>query len=223
MTHRMQSRLQRRTRELIEAVLAAIALVLALPVLLFAAVCLVAESGLPVLFRQTRLGRNGRPFTLFKLRSMRAGTSGLLVTAEGDPRITRVGALLRKYKLDELPQLWNVLTGEMQLIGARPEVPSMVNRGDPLWRAVLSEKPGLTDVSTLLYRSEQELLAGSADPDRAYREDILPRKLALSAAYMRRRSVATDLRLLALTARYSLLPSGFDSKRILKLLAGGER
>lgn len=216
------SRLRRRARELTEALLAAAALVAALPVLAVAAACLAIESGFPVLFRQVRLGRGGKPFTLLKLRSMRAGAKGPDITAGEDPRITRVGAFLRKYKIDELPQLWNVLKGDMQLIGARPEVPSMVDHGDPLWQAVLSEKPGLSDVATLVYRSEQELLAQFTDPDRAYREEILPQKLRLSAAYMSRRSLAADCRLLMLTVRYSLLPSNFDQARILKLLAGAQ-
>ncbi len=139
-----------------------------------------------------------------------------------DGRITRVGRILRRTSIDELPQLWNVLKGDMQLIGARPEVPSMVDNGDPLWQAVLSEKPGLSDVATLVFRSEQELLAQFTDPDRAYREEILPQKLRLSAAYMSRRSLAADCRLLMLTVRYSLLPSNFDQARILKLLAGAQ-
>jgi len=214
------SRRMRRARELAESLLAAAALAAVLPILAVAAACLAIESGFPVLFRQVRVGRGGKPFTLLKLRSMRAGAAGPEITAGEDPRITRVGAFLRKYKIDELPQLWNVLKGDMQFIGARPEVPSMVDASDPLWQAVLSEKPGLSDVATLIYRSEQEVLAQFADPDRAYREEILPRKLRLSAAYMSRRTLAADCRLVMLTIRYSLLPSGLDPTRTPKLIAG---
>jgi lipopolysaccharide/colanic/teichoic acid biosynthesis glycosyltransferase len=209
-----------RARQSIERLLAAAALAVCSPVLLAAALCTIAESGWPVLFRQTRIGRNLKPFTLYKLRSMRAGSMGAGITSRGDPRVTRVGAFLRKYKLDELPQLWNVVAGHMNLIGPRPEVPAYVNPDDRLWRTVLSQRPGLTDLSSLVYRNEEELLAESVDPDRTYREEILPRKLALSAQYLQTRGFASDCRLLLLTARYSFLPVEFDPNRILAAFNG---
>jgi lipopolysaccharide/colanic/teichoic acid biosynthesis glycosyltransferase len=198
----------------LERIAAAAGLLFCAPLLLLLALCTVLESGRPVLFRQTRVGRRGKKYDLLKLRSMHQGMPGSRITAGGDPRVTRVGAFLRKYKLDELPQLWNVMRGDMQLIGPRPELPSLVNPADPLWRAVLSEKPGLTDLSTLVYRNEEELLSRSCDPDRTYREEVLPRKLRLSAYYSQTRNLLSDCKLLFLTVRYSFFPSGFDASRI---------
>jgi lipopolysaccharide/colanic/teichoic acid biosynthesis glycosyltransferase len=207
-------------RRTLERLLAAAALAVCSPLLLAAAFCTILESGGPVLFRQTRIGRYLKPFTLYKLRSMRAGSGGVGITARGDPRVTRVGAFLRKYKIDELPQLWNVVLGHMRLIGPRPELPGYVDPRDRLWRVVLSERPGLTDLSSLVYRNEEELLAQSRDPDRTYRQEILPRKLALSAHYLETRDFASDCRLLLLTARYSFLPAGFEPNRILAAFNG---
>src|SRR5207249_11392098 len=120
---------------------------------------------------------------------MRSGLRGVRITASTDERITRVGGVLRRYKLDELPQLWNVARGDMSLVGPRPEVPDFVDMSVPIWRRVLSVKPGITDVTTLAYRHEEELLAGVADPEKHYREVILPAKLDLNAQYIRKRSV----------------------------------
>jgi lipopolysaccharide/colanic/teichoic acid biosynthesis glycosyltransferase len=210
----------RQVQQSMEGLVAAAALAVCAPLLLVAAVCTILESGWPVLFRQTRVGCNLKPFTLYKLRSMRAGSKGAGITARGDPRVTRVGAFLRKYKLDELPQLWNVVAGQMRWIGPRPELPSYVDPHDRLWRVVLSERPGLTDLSSLVYRNEEELLAQSGDPDRTYREEILPRKLVLSAHYLATRDFVSDCRLLLLTARYSFRPVGFDPNRILAAFNG---
>jgi lipopolysaccharide/colanic/teichoic acid biosynthesis glycosyltransferase len=117
-----------------------------------------------------------------------------------------LGAFLRRFKLDELPQLWNVLRGDMDLVGPRPEVPEFVDMRDPVWSAVLEVRPGITDVATLLYRNEEALLAGSPDPERYYVETILPAKLQMNVDYLRRRSFSLDLRLILLTVWYSVLP-----------------
>jgi lipopolysaccharide/colanic/teichoic acid biosynthesis glycosyltransferase len=210
----------RRVQQIAERLVAVVGLAVSSPLLLAAAFCTIVESGWPVLFRQTRVGCNLKPFTLYKLRSMYAGSKGAGITSRGDPRVTRVGAFLRKYKLDELPQLWNVVAGHMRLIGPRPELPSYVNPYDRLWRVVLSERPGLTDLSSLVYRNEEEILAQSGDPDRTYREEILPRKLVLSAHYLETRDFVSDCKLLFLTARYSFRPVGFDSNRILAAFNG---
>ncbi len=202
-------------RATIERISAGIILLILTPLLMATAIAIVIESGWPFLFRQTRVGRGGRAFSLVKLRSMRSGTTGTPVTAGGDRRVTAVGKILRKYKLDELPQLWNVLIGDMQFIGPRPEVPQFVDSGDPVWVEVLRERPGLTDLSTLVYRNEEELLARATDPMKAYAEQILPRKNSLSASYRRARSFRADCKLLLLTARYSLFPSRFDADRIV--------
>ena len=166
------------------------------------------NDGRPVLFRQRRVGRHGEPFTILKFRSMRMRRGGPEITSSGDGRVTRTGRFLRRYKLDELPQLWNVVRGDMSLIGPRPELPRYV---DPLpaWRAVHRVRPGITDLATLVYRDEERVLAGFPDPERGYRETVLPAKLALNLEYLQRRSPSRDLKLLALTVRYSFWPGRF--------------
>ncbi|MEZ5401935.1 MAG: sugar transferase [Bryobacteraceae bacterium] len=203
-----------------ERVAAAAALVLLAPVLAAIAVLIVIEDGFPVFFRQDRMGRGGNSFRLLKFRSMVHRSSGTQVTAKGDSRITRIGAFLRRLKLDELPQLWNVVRGDMALIGPRPEVPRYVEYGDPRWKEVLSVRPGITDLATLVYRNEEEILAGASDPDMCYRAEVLPRKLELNLEYLRERSFRRDLRLLALTVRYSFVPEGFRSEEIRERVLG---
>lgn len=168
----------------------------------------------PVFFRQERVGRLGEPFTILKFRSMRMNNTGASITSSGDGRITPIGRILRRYKLDELPQLWNVVRGDMSLIGPRPEVPRFVDENDPVWRAVHSVRPGITDLATLVYRDEEEVLARFDDPERGYREAVLPAKLKLNLEYLERRTAARDLMLLALTIRYSFLPNGFHPERV---------
>jgi len=134
---------------MLDRILAGLSLLVCAPLLLFIAVAIWCEDGRPVLFRQVRIGRFGIEFELFKFRSMRRNQTGRVLTAEGDRRVTRSGRFLRKYKLDELPQLWNVVRGDMRLIGPRPEVPQFVALADPVWNAVLQVKPGITDLATL--------------------------------------------------------------------------
>ena len=190
---------------LAERIVCGFALVVLSPFLLLAAAAIVLDSGRPMLFRQLRIGRRGVPFELFKFRSMYT-QSGAQVTAGTDPRITRVGRVMRKFKLDEFPQLWNVVRGDMELVGPRPEVPPFVALRDPIWKAVLSVRPGITDLASLMFRNEEELLAGAADPHNYYRQIILPQKLALNLEYLEIRSAKTDLKLILLTILYSLLP-----------------
>jgi lipopolysaccharide/colanic/teichoic acid biosynthesis glycosyltransferase len=151
---------------------------------------------------------------------MRAGGSGSAITVAGDRRVTRVGAILRKFKLDELPQFINVLKGDMSMVGPRPEVPEFVEQGNYLWDQVLMVRPGITDLATLLYRNEEQLLASSAQPELDYNRTILPAKLALNIEYMRSRSLWRDIRLLVLTAWYSLFPGRFHGQQVERLLRG---
>jgi lipopolysaccharide/colanic/teichoic acid biosynthesis glycosyltransferase len=209
-------------RELLEQLTASILLLLVTPVLATAALCIALESGTPILFRQLRIGKHGKQFFIVKLRSMYTGSRGGLITVGRDPRVTRIGAFLRKYKLDELPQLWNIVKGEMQFIGPRPEVPPYVDRQNPLWDAVLAVKPGLSDLATLVYRDEQIVLARSGDPEYFYREKLLPAKLALSAQYQQRRTLLSDLRVIALTITASLRLETFTSVQINTLLRDHE-
>jgi lipopolysaccharide/colanic/teichoic acid biosynthesis glycosyltransferase len=133
------------------------------------------------------------------------------VTKAGDPRVTWIGQWLRRYKLDEIPQLWNVIRGDMAIVGPRPEVPRYVDLDDPRWTAILSYRPGITDLPTLLYRNEEEILAAAADPEQHYRDTVLPDKLSLNLAYARSWTPLQDLHLILLSIRYSVLPSGFDA------------
>lgn len=184
-----------------EIAIAAVALVVATPLLAFSALAILIVDGAPILYRQDRVGRGGRIFSLYKLRSMRPSDSGPEVTVSNDPRITSPGRLLRRLKLDELPQLWNVLIGDMALVGPRPEVPKYVNRSDPAWRAILAVRPGLTDPVTLELRNEERILARMAgDPVRNYMERLLPLKLERSAAYLSRRTWWTDIEVLCKTS-----------------------
>ncbi|MCA2963457.1 MAG: sugar transferase [Acidobacteriota bacterium] len=206
-------------RNLVDRVVCLAGLVALAPVLVVIAGLVRWGDGGPVLFRQVRVGRCGRSFVLLKFRSMRVDPGGPAITAAGDGRVTRLGRWLRAYKLDELPQLWNVVRGDMSLVGPRPEVRRYVDPGDPVWQRVLSVRPGITDLATLVYRNEEQLLAGSAEPERFYREEILPEKLRLNLRYFELSCWGRDWRLLAMTVGYSLRPAGFTPETVLRRLA----
>jgi len=187
------------------------------PLMLLLTLAVLMDDGGPVFFRQERIGRHGQPFQIFKFRTMHAEKrKRLRITVRNAAPITRTGAWMRKCKLDELPQFFNVLRGEMSLIGPRPEVPEYVQAENELWRAVLRSRPGITDLASLAFRDEEELLGPVADPDAYYRSTLLPAKLHLNVSYQQSRSLSRDLRLLWLTARYSLFPRGFDRQRVLR-------
>ncbi len=176
-------------------------LLVASPLLLLAAIGIKLDSPGPVLFVQQRVGRNFRPFGIYKFRTMIADAAarGGPITFGADPRITRVGRLLRATKIDELPQLVNVLKGDMSLVGPRPEVAKYVDMFRDDYEVVLSVRPGLTDPASVKYRDEATLLAASGDPQRAYVEQVLPDKIALARQYIGQASFAGDLGLLART------------------------
>lgn len=178
-----------------------VGLLFLLPLSLLVALIIKLDDGGPVFYRGRRVGRWGRPFLIFKFRTMvlNAERLGGSSTADDDPRITRVGKLLRKYKLDELPQLINVLKGEMSLVGPRPEVQIYVDMYSEEERAILSVRPGITDWASLWDSDEGALLAGAEDPEAAYLEFIRPTKLHLQLHYVRTQSLFTDLRILGLT------------------------
>ena len=189
------------TKRAFDIVMAASGLLLAAPVLLLAAVAIQMDSRGPVFYRAVRAGLHGRPFRMFKFRTMVANADriGGSSTADGDPRVTHVGRFLRKHKLDELPQLFNVITGDMSLVGPRPEVFEYVNMFTEEEREILSVRPGITDWATLWNPDEGRVLAGADDPDRVYLEEIRPAKIRWQLEYVRRRSFATDLKILAQT------------------------
>ncbi|PZP27288.1 MAG: sugar transferase [Roseateles depolymerans] len=186
-------------KRLFDILAAAAGLLLLSPLLLLAALWVKLDSPGPVLFRQTRVGRHGVPFSIHKFRTMRVAP-GAAITVGEDPRITRSGRVLRQTKLDELPQLWDVLRGAMSLVGPRPELPNYVALYPAELRAVvLSVRPGITDPASLAFSHEAELLAAASDPEREYREVVLPAKLRLSADYAARATLATDLGLILAT------------------------
>ena len=186
---------------------AGLALLLLAPLLLAVALAIRLDSPGPVFFRQQRVGRGGVPFSIHKFRTMQvdAPMRGPQVTVGTDPRITRVGHWLRRYRIDELPQFVDVLLGRMSLVGPRPEVPRFVAHYPADLKAkVLAVRPGITDPAALAHIDEAALLAGATDPERAYIERILPHKLALQADYAARATLGSDLVVLGRTLRVLL-------------------
>ena len=176
-------------------------LIILSPLLLLISICIVFDSRGGVFYRQIRVGKNGKDFKLYKFRSMRSGSDrrGLITVGEKDSRITRVGYFLRKYKLDELPQLINVLKGEMSLVGPRPEVRKYVDLYTPEQRKVLSVVPGITDYASIEYVDENRILGGAVDPDKTYVEVIMPDKIRYNMRYIEHRSVKEYFKIIFLT------------------------
>jgi len=178
------------------------------PVLAVAALAVYLTSRGPVIFRQRRMGQGGRTFTLYKLRTMHLTGEGPEVTSSNDVRITSVGRVLRKTKLDELPQLWNVLKGNISLVGPRPEVPLYVDFENPMWKLVLEVKPGITDPMTLRLRNEEELLAGViGDREHFYLTTLQPFKLKEYLTYLQDRSCWSDVKVLWRSSVVVIFPS----------------
>ena len=196
-----------------DIVFSAFGLLVLSPLLLLLAIAVKLTAGSPVFFRQQRVGLGGRLFTILKFRSMvvNAEKGGLGVTRDGDPRITVIGRFLRKTKLDELPQLWNVLVGDMSFVGPRPEVSQYVAKYTPEQQRVLNLKPGITDRATLEFRNEEELLRTAADTEKFYVEYCLPRKIELNLAYADTANVWQDIKIILRTLR--LLMAGTATGR----------
>jgi lipopolysaccharide/colanic/teichoic acid biosynthesis glycosyltransferase len=190
-------------KRVFDLVASCIGLLLLLPVLLGLALWVMLDSRGGIFYRQVRVGKGGVDFKLWKFRTMHpdADKRGLLTVGGRDPRITRAGYYLRKYKLDELPQLLNVLTGDMSLVGPRPEVRKYVSMYTPQQMRVLDLRPGITDYASIEYSNENELLAQSADPERTYIEEVMPAKLALNEKYIAEQGLITDLRIIWMTVR----------------------
>ena len=216
-------------RRLFDVVLAGIALVLALPVLLVAAAGIRLSSPGPVLYRAVRVGRGGRPFVMYKLRTMHSTPreAGSAITARGDARVFPFGAWLRRFKLDELPQLFNVLRGEMAVVGPRPEDPKFVaDCYTPRMRETLTVTPGLASPGSLYSTTHGDAWLSAEQPERDYVEKLLPLKLALDLVYVRRASLAYDLAVLGRTAgvlaaralgrrRFPIPPEMDEARRLL--------
>lgn len=173
------------------------------PLFLVLAVWIKCDSRGPVFYRQVRVGRNNKDFRLFKFRSMRPDSDklGLITVGGHDPRVTRSGYYIRKYKLDEFPQLINVFKGDMSLVGPRPEVRKYVNMYTPEQMHVLDVRPGITSLASIRYRNENDILAEAEDPDRCYIEKIMPEKIAIDMEYVDKASLWTDIKLIFSTFR----------------------
>ena len=184
-----------------DIIFSALGLIVLLPV--FAAICLKIKIGSKggSFFIQERIGKDGKPFGLYKFRTMRIGadSEGLLTVGEHDARITRVGYFLRKTKMDELPQLWNVLKGDMSLVGPRPEVRKYVELYTDEQRKVLRVRPGITDYASIEYANENELLSKAEDPDRTYIEEVMPDKIKLNMRYLEHYTVSEYFKIIFLT------------------------
>lgn len=197
-------------KRVLDITAAAAGLAATAPLLALIAVAVRRSSPGPALFRQTRVGKDGEAFQMLKFRTMSVATTpdaGPQVTAGGDLRVTPIGRMLRKTKLDELPELVNVLRGEMSLVGPRPEVPKYVaHYSDADKAAVHRVRPGLTDPATIRFRSEEEILARASDPEQAYIDEVLPTKIQMYKEYLDGASLVGDLRILGQTARVVLVP-----------------
>jgi len=197
-----------RAKRAFDLVGATVGLVVVSPLLLILALLIKGDHAGPVFFRQERVGHGGRPFRMWKLRTMVADAPalGLPLTVGRDPRVTRVGAWLRRLKLDELPQLFNVLVGDMTFVGPRPEVPRYVASYSAAERRVLELVPGITDEASLRYIDEGAFLAIAADPERAYVDEIVPEKIRINLAYAARATVWTDVAVILATLRQLFWP-----------------
>jgi lipopolysaccharide/colanic/teichoic acid biosynthesis glycosyltransferase len=189
---------------------------LACPLAVMALAIKLSSPG-PVFYRQQRIGRGAQPFCLYKLRTMRVRADGPLITVAGDPRITPVGRALRRWKLDELPQLWNVLRGDMSIIGPRPEVAQLVRYYTPEQRRLLDQTPGLAGLSALVYPHEAEVLQGYPNPEAVYRQHVMPKKLTVDLEYERHRTFWSDLWLLAEIILLSLLGKSYRRDRTFSI------
>jgi len=190
-------------KRLFDIVTSFISLVVLLPIFLVIAIWIILGSKGGAFYLQERIGKNERPFKMFKFRTMAVNSDkkGLLTIGNEDSRVTEIGGFLRKYKLDELPQLWNVLKGEMSIVGPRPEVHRYVKLYNANQKKVLAVKPGITDYASFDFINEGEILSQSKNPEKTYIEDILPKKLNLSLAYIEEQSFGTDLKIIFRTIK----------------------
>ncbi len=194
-------------KKTVDIIIASIGFIVLSPLLVWIAWRIFVEDHGPIFYRGERIGLLGKPFRIFKFRTMvvDAEKLGVSSTSDDDPRITRIGRVLRKYKLDELPQLINVLLGDMSLVGPRPEVKKFTDLYTEEERAILTVRPGITDWASIWNPDEGALLAGSMDPDKDYFEKIRPEKIRLQLKYVRERSFLTDIKIIALTLKTILM------------------
>lgn len=185
-------------KRLFDIIASGLGLIVLSPLFAVLAVWIKADSKGPVFYRQTRVGRNSKDFRLYKFRSMRPDSDrlGLITVGGHDPRVTRSGYYIRKYKLDEFPQLINVFIGDMSLVGPRPEVRKYVDMYTPEQMHVLDVRPGITSLASIRYRNENDILAAAENPDRCYIERVMPEKLAIDLEYVSKANLWTDIKLI---------------------------
>jgi len=185
-------------KRLFDIIFSCFGLIVTSPLIILSAILIKIDSKGPVFYRGLRVGRFGKPFKMYKFRTMvvNADKIGGPSTSDDDPRLTKVGKFIRKYKLDELPQLINVFKGEMSIVGPRPEVPSEVETYNEEEKKILNVKPGITDYASLTFHNEGEILRGSADPHQTYKEKIRPEKLRLALKYVEEHSFWIDLKII---------------------------
>ena len=190
-------------KRIFDFIFSLIGLILLLPFFIVISILIIINSGFPVFYTQKRVGRSNEDFGLLKFRTMKknADKLGLLTVGGRDPRITNIGYYLRKYKFDELPQLLNVFIGDMSLVGPRPEVRKYVDMYNDEQKKVLLVKPGITDLASLEYFSENELLAKSSDPENTYIKEIMPAKLELNKKYILEQGLVTDIKIILRTLK----------------------
>ena len=188
-------------KRIFDIFLSILVLVCCLPFLIIISLLIIIDSGFPVIYKQTRVGKDKKEFMIFKFRTMyrNVPSNGFLTVGARDVRITRIGYILRKYKLDELPQLFNIIKGDMSLVGPRPETPNFVKLYDQEQIKVLTVNPGLTDYASLEYMNENELLSEYSDPIDAYIKYVMPAKLLLNIKYIKEKSFSTDIKILLRT------------------------
>jgi len=194
-------------KKTVDIIIASIGFIVLSPLLVWIAWRIFVEDHGPIFYRGERIGLLGKPFRIFKFRTMvvDAEKLGVSSTSDDDPRITRIGRVLRKYKLDELPQLINVLLGDMSLVGPRPEVKKFTDLYTEEEKAILTVRPGITDWASIWNPDEGALLAGSSDPDKDYLEKIRPEKIRLQLKYVSEQSFLTDIRIIILTLKTILM------------------
>lgn len=188
-------------KRLFDIIASLIGIIILLPFFMVICISMIVSCGFPLFYLQTRVGKNNKDFKLFKFRTMHldADKKGLLTVGGRDPRVTSIGYYLRKYKLDELPQLFNVLFGTMSLVGPRPEVRKYVDLYTKEQQKVLSVKPGITDFASLEYINENDLLAKSSNPEKTYIDEIMPAKLTLNAKYIEQQGLLVDFKIIMKT------------------------
>lgn len=196
-----KKRIQLIIKRIFDFTVSSIGIIIISPILLVISILIKLDSKGPILFKQIRVGKNGKPFKIFKFRTMvvDAEKKGMQITVGRDSRITKSGHVLRKTKLDELPQLFNVLAGEMSFVGPRPEVRRYVEMYEENQKSILKVRPGITDLASIKYRNENDLLAKSLDPEATYINEIMPKKIELNIEYLKNMSVLYDIKLIIRT------------------------